>query len=99
MTAKIETNTYTTPAPPLCDPQAIQTVEEAHKVVAVYNTLVQDYHRSLVHREEVINSMAAETSKIVLARMNRDDVALAAAVDELIRKHVQVIDVASQAKH
>jgi len=101
MTAKIETNTYTTPAPPLCDPQAIQTVEEARTVVITYNALLMDYYRALLHREQCINSMAAAIAPAVLAHVKCDAAAVYTALETYVQQHVNVYGpgVASSAAH
>jgi len=99
--AHMELTGYTTPAPTLLDPQGIMTVEEARKVVGVYNALMMDYYRALLHREQCINSMAAAIAPAVLAHVQRDVAAVYTALEAYVQQHVNVYGpgVASSAAH
>lgn len=90
MDASIETNTYTTPAPTLLDPDGVKSLEEAREAIKVYNQLQLDLHRALVQREQVINSMAAAIAPVVLAYVKRDAAGATAALHAYVENHVNV---------
>lgn len=90
MPAKIETNTYTTPAPTLIDPEGIKNLEEGREVIKVYNKLHLDLHRALVQREQVINAMAASIASVVLAHMQGNAAGVFAGLEMYVAQHVNV---------